>query len=401
MGSRVSTGIKAVDNLLGGGFERGTSILIRSSPFVYAAPIAQEWLFNRLREGDRGFYLVNNRPPEVVSEEMKSYGWSIEKYYESGVLTFIDVYSGVIGVESSEPLRVKNPFQFDEVNSVLLEALKRTDRDSIFIFDSLNVFLDQFGVRGVSAIREWNKYHMVRDSSSIYIYTEWEYPEEIKARLERVFDVIIDLKALKRIIANEVLTVSKIGRKSVPKKRYIPFKYSKPGGFRVYIPKILVTGPYHAGKTTIVHKISSRAVSVQRMGTTIALDFGHIDYEGFSMDLFGTVGQPRFDPILDILGGEALGVLLVIDSTKPEEFPRAMEMMRKAGVHGLPYVVIANKQDLPGALSAEEVRRRMRIPKDVPVVEAIATEGKNLMKALSLLLKKLIEGEEKRFGNFG
>ncbi|MCD6592644.1 GTP-binding protein [Candidatus Bathyarchaeota archaeon] len=398
MGNRVSTGIKVVDNLLGGGFERGTSILIRSSPFVDATPIAQEWLFNRLREGDRGFYLVNNRPPEIVSGEMESYGWPIEEYRESGALTFIDAYSGFIGMESSEDLNVKDPLKFNEVNGVLLETLKRMGKDSIFIFDSLNIFLDQFGIKGVSAITEWNKYSLVRDACSIYIYTEWGYPKEIKSRLERAFDVIIDLKALKRIIASEVLTVSKIDRKPVPKRRYVPFKYSKPGGFRVYIPKILVTGPYHAGKTTIVHKISSRAVSVQRMGTTIALDFGHIDYEGFSIDLFGTIGQPRFDPILDILGGEAIGVLLVIDSTKPEEFPRAMEMMRKAGVHGLPYVVIANKQDLPGALSAEEIRKRMRIPKDIPVIEAIATEGKNLMKALDLLLKKLVEEEEK-FGN--
>ena len=37
----------------------------------------------------------------------------------------------------------------------------------------------------------------------------------------------------------------------------------------------------------------------------------------------------------------------------------------------------------------------MHIPDNVPIVEAVATEGKNLMKALDLLLRKLIEeGEE-------
>ena len=79
-----------------------------------------------------------------------------------------------------------------------------------------------------------------------------------------------------------------------------PIRKIKPGGFRGYIPKILVTGPFHAGKTTMVHSLSMRAVSVQRMGTTVALDFGHVDYKGFSLDLFGTIGQPRFDPILTV-----------------------------------------------------------------------------------------------------
>ncbi|MCD6537125.1 GTP-binding protein [Candidatus Bathyarchaeota archaeon] len=395
MGDRVSTGIRVIDKLLGGGFERGSSILLRSSPFVDATPIAQEWLYNRLREGDRGLYLVNNRPPDVVLEEMRSYGWPVKSYREGGRFVFIDAYSGVIGMESSETFKVENPMEFEDLNNVLSKSLKSAVGKAIFLFDSLNIFIDQFGARGISAIKEWNKYSLVKDISSIYIYTEWGYPEEIRSQLEETFDFIIDLKALKRVVASEVLTVTKVDRKPVREKRYIPFKYSKPGGFKVYVPKILVTGPYHAGKTTIVHKISTRAVSVQRMGTTIALDFGHVDYKGFSVDLFGTIGQPRFDPILDVLGGEALGVLLVVDSTKPEEFPRAMEMMRKAGVHGLPYVVIANKQDLPGALSADEIRRRMHIPDNVPIVEAVATEGKNLMKALDLLLRKLIEeGEE-------
>jgi len=389
----VRTGIKIIDNLLGGGFERGASVILRASPFVDATPVIYEWLFNRLTEGDKAIYLVNNRSPEMVLEEMSNYGWPVEPYRENGSFDFIDAYSGALSMKSEETYFIKDPLDAQEIDGTVLGAFEAKGKGSIAIFDSLNTLIDQCGARILSAVEGWCRYGLTCGVSSLYSYTEWGYPEEVKSRIEKTFDTVIDFRDLKRIVASEVLTASKVCGKLVMEKRFTSFKYVKPGGLRAYVPKVLVTGPYHAGKTTVVHALSTRAVSVQRMGTTVALDFGHVDYGGFSVDLFGTVGQPRFDPILDILGAEALGVLLVVDSTKPEEFPRAMEMMRKSGVHGLPYIVVANKQDLPGALSAEQVRERMYIPKDIPVVEVVATEKKNLLEALDALLRKLI-GEE-------
>ena len=73
-----------------------------------------------------------------------------------------------------------------------------------------------------------------------------------------------------------------------------------PGGIKIYIPKILVTGPYHAGKTSFVRTASYKSVSVNRKGlegkneTTVALDFGHVKLGGFLVELFGTPGQQRF-----------------------------------------------------------------------------------------------------------
>jgi len=394
MAARLSTGIKILDDLLKGGIERGSSVLLRSSPFVNVDPIAQQWLYNRLNEGDQGLYFVNNKAPETVLEEMETYGWPAKPFKEEGKLTFIDAYTGILGLKSPEAFRVEDPTKIEEINKVVLHTIRdKGGKNTILFIDSLNTLIDQCGSGVLAKIGEWSKHGVTHDVSGVYIYTEWGYPDEVTSRLEKAFDSILDLKALKRIVASEALTITKVEKKEVKEPKFIPFKYVKPGGLRVYVPKILVTGPYHAGKTTLVHGLSSRAVSVQRMGTTVALDFGHVDHRGFSVDLFGTIGQSRFDPILDQLGGEALGVMLVIDSTKPEEFPRAMEMMQKAGVHGLPYVVLANKQDLPGALSSEEIRKRMHIPEDVVIIETTATEKKNIVRAMDALLEKLMKGE--------
>ncbi len=170
------------------------------------------------------------------------------------------------------------------------------------------------------------------------------------------------------------------------------FRVLRPGGIKIYLPKILVTGPFNAGKSTFVHSLSTRAVSVDRKGTTIALDHGHIDYKGFSADIFGTPGQNRFDPIIKMISGEAMGVFLVVDSTNPENFNRAQQMLEITTGYGLPYVIIANKQDMQDAISTDDIRKQLNIPEEIPVVSTIATEKKGVFEAFELLVDKITGG---------
>jgi len=157
----------------------------------------------------------------------------------------------------------------------------------------------------------------------------------------------------------------------------------KPGGLMVYIPKLLITGPYNAGKTSFMQSLATRSVSVDRKAlekfpTTVALDIGHVDYKTFSTDLFGTPGQERFDLLLKPLGEEAVGVFVVIDSTDPKTFSRAKEMVQKCYVESLPQVVVANKQNLDGALKPEEIREKMALGHDVPVIPVRAAPSAKL-----------------------
>ncbi|MHC1582771.1 MAG: GTP-binding protein, partial [Candidatus Syntropharchaeia archaeon] len=42
------------------------------------------------------------------------------------------------------------------------------------------------------------------------------------------------------------------------------FQILRPGGIRIYVLKILITGPYNAGKSSFMHSIATEAVSVDR-----------------------------------------------------------------------------------------------------------------------------------------
>src|SRR6187551_3486477 len=94
--------------------------------------------------------------------------------------------------------------------------------------------------------------------------------------------------------------------------------------------KIVVTGPFSAGKTTLIRTISEITVlstekdisdhtRSRKAETTVATDFGRITIDrDLVLYLFGTPGQDRFDFMWEILGEGMLGYILLIDSSRDD-----------------------------------------------------------------------------------
>lgn len=93
--------------------------------------------------------------------------------------------------------------------------------------------------------------------------------------------------------------------------------------------KIVFTGTMGAGKTTAIAAISETAPvvtdvtntdsSLAKSATTVGLDFGQLTLDnGDRLRLFGTPGQSRFDFMWRILAQNALGVIILIDNSRPD-----------------------------------------------------------------------------------
>lgn len=372
----IKTGIPKLDEPLGGGVKRCSALLFWAQPGIENAPFAYQFIIERMEKGDQGVYVIESKRADTVKQEMKQYGWNVKEYLEEGTFDFIDAYSGLIHSSSKEKFIVKDAKNPKSITKKLREVLRGTpeDKHKIVIFDSISTFIDHCGKDAVDELKQWKSLFEETNSTGIFLFTEWPYERKTLDKVRLISDAIVSISAVEeKVILREYFHVSKVGWDGKEKTRIkIPFKIISPGGVRVYIPKILVTGPYNAGKSSFVHSASTRAVSVDRVGTTIALDHGHVDYSGFSVDLFGTPGQKRFDPILKMLGGEALGVIVVVYSTNPESFSRAKEMLQKSKSAGLPYVVAANKTNLGGAIKAGKVKQKMDLPSEVKIIPVTA-----------------------------
>ncbi len=388
----IKTGIPKLDEPLGGGVKPCSIILFWAQPGVENAPFAYQFIIERLGQGDQGVYVIESKRTDTVAQEMHDYGWDIKEYMDDGTFTFVDAYSGLIHAPSKERFIVKDAKNPKAITDTLKDVLEKSSKDKhkIVIFDSISTFIDHCGENSIDELRIWKELFQKTNSTGIFLFTEWPYEKKTLNKVSLFSDAIISISAIEeKVILREYFHVSKVNWDGSEKgKIRIPFRISSPGGVKVYIPKILVTGPYNAGKSSFVHSASTRAVSVDRLGTTIALDHGHVDYAGFSVDLFGTPGQERFDPILKLLAGEALGVIVVVDSTDPETFIRAKDMLEKSRAKGLPYIIAANKANLEGALSSEEIRATMKLPKDVPVVPITAEKIPEVKDKVPAELKK-------------
>jgi len=65
-------------------------------------------------------------------------------------------------------------------------------------------------------------------------------------------------------------------------------------------------------------------------------------------------------------------------------------MLHAVETPGLPYVVLANKQDLPGAITPENAREEMSLDGNVAVIGSVALKGEGVEEALRALVKQII-----------
>jgi len=221
------------------------------------------------------------------------------------------------------------------------------------------------------------------------MFINWTYGEQEVQEIQSLSDFVVEFQStMKGGVLRNTLRISET-REGGLRTSWVPYTFRELIGLTVYFPRILVTGPFSAGKSTVVKSLSKSSVSVDRLGTTVAFDYGNVDLLGLEAELLGTPGQERFEFIFRIFAREVSGVLLVIDSTRPEELPRARQMLDLVG-SSVPYVIVANKSDLPSAMNEGQIREGMQLAETVPVIFTVATEGKGVRDAMRILAEMIV-----------
>jgi len=167
--------------------------------------------------------------------------------------------------------------------------------------------------------------------------------------------------------------------------------------------KVLIAGPFAAGKTQFINTVSEiKTVKTERRTqqsseksvkdyTTVAMDFGKVRIDDeHELYLFGTPGQFRFDFMWEILGEGALGIIVLVDSTDPTTFHEARKIINFfQSRFPVPIVVGANKQDLPNAWSPEDIRIALDIDEEegIPVIPVSAIDKESVKNALLTLFE--------------
>jgi hypothetical protein len=168
--------------------------------------------------------------------------------------------------------------------------------------------------------------------------------------------------------------------------------------------KMVITGPFDAGKTEFIRSISEiKVVSTDRRitddatiakdETTVAMDFGRITVDDdLVLYLFGTPGQKRFDFMWEILSEGMLGFVVLVDSTRSDTFHEALQILHTfQGYAKTPFVIAANKQDLPDAWPPKDLQLALGLDNGVKVLPCVATDKESVKNVLLELLYSVLE----------
>lgn len=178
--------------------------------------------------------------------------------------------------------------------------------------------------------------------------------------------------------------------------------------------KLVVTGPFGVGKTTLIRTLSEIATLhteeamtqsstalddtaglPDKTTTTVAIDFGRLTvHDDLVLYMFGTPGQERFFPLWEDIARGALGALVMVDTRRLKDSFAVMDLVEE---QGLPYAVAVNRFPDAPEHTDEVLRMHLDLAAGTPLVQCDARDRRGSIDALIALaehaLNRLPESE--------
>jgi len=159
---------------------------------------------------------------------------------------------------------------------------------------------------------------------------------------------------------------------------------------------ILILGLDSAGKTAILYSLQlGEAISYTI--PTVGFNVEEIDVEHLSIKMWDIGGQDKIRALWPHYYQQSHGLVFVVDSNDQDRFDQARDELHAIVSHkdnvGKPLLVLANKQDLPYAVSKDELALRLMLDSVKSsswfIIECSATRNQRAKLGFEWLAKQL------------
>ncbi|MDP8012796.1 MAG: hypothetical protein RAK22_01700, partial [Nanoarchaeota archaeon] len=235
-------------------------VVFSASPAVGNEVFGYQIIHNNLLNKKKVLLLLNRTSPSSYLIEMKEYDFTV-----SDDLKILDAYSNITGIQQSgseNVVVIQNPADKEEIFSKIGNEIEKGY--DLVVVDSLSLIVDQFDFDTAAKLIDLisSKINQ-KKGTGVLLFTEWDYDRNGVNSIFNRANAVIDIKGVeKRVIFGQYFAVIKCDW--IKEQRAMTsalFKALKPGGIKLYIPKILVTGPTDAGKSSFIHSACPNAVS--------------------------------------------------------------------------------------------------------------------------------------------
>ncbi len=147
---RINSGIIGLDELIEGGFVKGSSILIVGAPGAGKTIFGLQFLLAGLKNGENGIYFTLEERKEDLLKDVERFGWNkiFEDYEKKGKFTIVHILPTSIEKIKDEIMKNCNLFNPQRVvidNITLIKLSWEEEKDSIgkkrkMLFDLISFF---------------------------------------------------------------------------------------------------------------------------------------------------------------------------------------------------------------------------------------------------------------------
>ncbi|OBZ89559.1 ADP-ribosylation factor-like protein 3 [Choanephora cucurbitarum] len=174
---------------------------------------------------------------------------------------------------------------------------------------------------------------------------------------------------------------------------------------------VLIIGLDNAGKTTLLERIKAiytgtSGLDPDKIAPTVGLNIGKVNIKSSRINFWDLGGQKDLHSIWERYYSECHAIVFVVDSTDPIRLEDCRDTFEKMitndAVEGVPILMLANKQDVSGALKVEEVKEvfnkiAMKLgARDSRVLSVSALEGHGVEDAIDWLVLRLQRNKTNR-----
>lgn len=128
--------------------------------------------------------------------------------------------------------------------------------------------------------------------------------------------------------------------------------------------EVTIVGLQASGKTSLVNVLGSDQWS-EDVVPTVAFNLRQVRKGNVTMKVWDVAGQPKFRSMWDRYCRGADAIVYVVDAADAKSIPTATaelhSLLSLPALAAVPLLVLANKNDLPGALGVDDLIRQMRL----------------------------------------
>ena len=130
---RIITGIPGLDEIIGGGFPKGTNILVCGGSGTGKTIFCTQFLVEGIKKGEPGIFITLEERTSDLREEMLPLGWDLAEYERNGDLIIIDAASSRINLPSTEEFKMGGGFDIDSLVLEIHRAATKIDAKRLII----------------------------------------------------------------------------------------------------------------------------------------------------------------------------------------------------------------------------------------------------------------------------